>query len=182
MERNLVQFPSPAGIERGIPASSVLWLIHKALELNIKRVICTHLWTPSEQPFINCSRYFRAPHWKSMGLPEIHQRTQNAIITLLWRRNDVATSFWRHNDVIIASCVRWARVTWQVWRFALCCVLLWLGTCTYHVLRVTTPVMTISWHGNNFLITGPLWGESTGQRWIPLTRSQYVELWRSLLC
>ena len=65
------------------------------------------LWKPSEQPFINCSRYFRAPHWKSMGLPEIHQRTQNAIITLLWRRNDVPTSFWRHNDVIIASCVHW---------------------------------------------------------------------------
>ena len=31
----------------------------------------------------------------------------NAIITWLWRQNDVATSFRRHTDVIIASCVRW---------------------------------------------------------------------------
>ena len=35
------------------------------------------------------------------------QRTQSAIITSLWCRNDVATSFWRHNDVIIASFARW---------------------------------------------------------------------------
>ena len=35
------------------------------------------------------------------------QRTRNAKITSLWRRNDVATSFWRHHDVIIASCARW---------------------------------------------------------------------------
>ena len=36
------------------------------------------------------------------------QRVLDAIITSLWRRNDVATSFRRHNDVIFASCVRWA--------------------------------------------------------------------------
>ena len=36
------------------------------------------------------------------------QRVLDAIITSLWRRNDVATSFPRHNDVIFASCVRWA--------------------------------------------------------------------------
>ena len=38
------------------------------------------------------------------------QRTHDAIITSLWRRNDVATSFWRHNDVIIASCARWESI------------------------------------------------------------------------
>ena len=32
------------------------------------------------------------------------QRTHDAIITSLWRRNDVAMSFWRHNHVIIESC------------------------------------------------------------------------------
>ena len=37
------------------------------------------------------------------------QRPYNAIITSLWRQNDVATSFWHHNDVIFASCVRWDR-------------------------------------------------------------------------
>ena len=30
--------------------------------------------------------------------------------------------------------------------------------------------MMISSHGNIFRVTGPLWGESTGHRWIPLTR------------
>ena len=28
-------------------------------------------------------------------------------------------------------------------------------------------------YGNTFLITGPLWGESTGHRWIPLTKDQW---------
>ena len=38
------------------------------------------------------------------------QRTQDVIITSLWRQNDVATSFWRDNDVVIASCARWGWV------------------------------------------------------------------------
>ena len=33
--------------------------------------------------------------------------------------------------------------------------------------------MMIAWHGNIFCITGPLWGESTGHRWIPLTKGQW---------
>ena len=35
--------------------------------------------------------------------------------------------------------------------------------------------MMTSWNGNAFRVTGPLWGESTGARWIPLTKDQ----WRS---
>ena len=34
-------------------------------------------------------------------------RAHDAIITSLWRQNDVVTSFRRHNDVIITSCARW---------------------------------------------------------------------------
>ena len=30
---------------------------------------------------------------------------------------------------------------------------------------------------NNFRVTGPLWGESTGHRWIPLTKASDTELW-----
>ena len=41
--------------------------------------------------------------------------------------------------------------------------------------------MMTSSHGRAFLITGPLWGESTGHRWIPLTKDQWcgslVFLW-----
>ena len=32
--------------------------------------------------------------------------------------------------------------------------------------------MMTSWNGNVFRVTGLLWGESTGHRWIPLTKDQ----------
>ena len=32
-------------------------------------------------------------------------------------------------------------------------------------------------NGNIFYLTGPLWGESTGHRWIPLTKTSDAELW-----
>ena len=49
---------------------------------------------------------------RCMIIPRQHyrKRAHDAIITSLWRQNDVATSFRRHNDVIIASCVRWGAV------------------------------------------------------------------------
>ena len=37
--------------------------------------------------------------------------------------------------------------------------------------------MMTSSNGNIFRITGPLWGESTGHRWIPLTKASDAELW-----
>ena len=37
--------------------------------------------------------------------------------------------------------------------------------------RITSPLcMMTSSNGNIFRVTGPLWGEFTGHRWIPLTR------------
>ena len=33
--------------------------------------------------------------------------------------------------------------------------------------------MLTSWHGNASCITGPLWGESTGHHWIPLTTNHW---------
>ena len=35
-------------------------------------------------------------------------------------------------------------------------------------------------NGNIFRVTGLLWGESTGHRWIPLTTASDAELWRYL--
>ena len=35
----------------------------------------------------------------------------------------------------------------------------------------------ISSNGNIFRVTGPSWGESTGDRWIPLTKDSDAELW-----
>ena len=39
-------------------------------------------------------------------------------------------------------------------------------------------VMMTSSNGNIFRITSPLWGEFTGHRWISLTKTSDVELWR----
>ena len=38
-------------------------------------------------------------------------------------------------------------------------------------------VMMTSSHGNNFRVTGPLWGESTVNRWLPLKKASDAELW-----
>ena len=37
--------------------------------------------------------------------------------------------------------------------------------------------MITSSNGNIFHATGPLWRESTGHRWIPLTKGSDAELW-----
>ena len=37
--------------------------------------------------------------------------------------------------------------------------------------------MMTSSNGNIFRATVPLWGEFTGDRWIPLTKARYVKLW-----
>ena len=37
--------------------------------------------------------------------------------------------------------------------------------------------MMTSSNGNIFRVTGPLWGESTGHRWIPFTKASDIELW-----
>ena len=38
-------------------------------------------------------------------------------------------------------------------------------------------LMMTSSNGNIFRVTGPLWGEFTGHRWIPLTKASDAELW-----
>ena len=38
-------------------------------------------------------------------------------------------------------------------------------------------IMMTLWYGKVFCITGPLWGESTGDRWIPLKGASNAELW-----
>ena len=40
--------------------------------------------------------------------------------------------------------------------------------------------MMTSSNGNILSVTGPLWGESIGHWWIPLTKANDAELWRFL--
>ena len=37
-------------------------------------------------------------------------------------------------------------------------------------------------HGSTFCITDPLWGESTGEWWIPFSKTNTIRLWCFLLC
>ena len=59
----------------------------------------------------------------------------------------------------------------------------------FHNLRSVTEMhhgwdeyMMTSSNGNIFRVTGPLWGESTGHWWIPLTKANDAELWCSFIC
>ena len=38
-------------------------------------------------------------------------------------------------------------------------------------------IMMTSSNGNMFRVTGPLWGDSTGHRWTPVTKANDAELW-----
>ena len=49
------------------------------------------------------------------------------------------------------------------------------------MMRNLANVMTLS-HRNIFRITGPLWGESIGHRWIPLTKTKLRGALFSLIC
>ena len=40
--------------------------------------------------------------------------------------------------------------------------------------------MMTSSNGSIFRVIGPLWGESTGHRWIPLTKASDADLWSFL--
>ena len=47
----------------------------------------------------------------------------------------------------------------------------------YGYMYYTNPNTMTSSNGNIFRVTGPLWGEFTGHRWIPLTKASDAELW-----
>ena len=49
-------------------------------------------------------------------------------------------------------------------------------TLSFKSIRVT-PIMITSSNGNIFRVTGPLWEEFTGHRWIPLIKASDAELW-----
>ena len=38
-------------------------------------------------------------------------------------------------------------------------------------------IIMTSWNGDIFSVTDPLWGESNGHRWIPLTKASDAEIW-----
>ena len=51
------------------------------------------------------------------------------------------------------------------------------GRCILTCFSHSHSFMMTSSNGNMFLVTGPLWAESTGHRWIPLIKTRDAELW-----
>ena len=52
------------------------------------------------------------------------------------------------------------------------------STCRWFVLMMRCQLrMMTSSNGNIFRVTGPLWGESTGHRFIPITKASRAEFW-----
>ena len=59
-------------------------------------------------------------------------------------------------------------------------ILLWYHTYTillYRVYIILCMLMMTSSNGNIFRVTGHLWGEFIGPRWIPRTKASDAELW-----
>ena len=50
-------------------------------------------------------------------------------------------------------------------------------TCIQHTQLIANIIIMTSSNGNIFRVTGPLQGESTGDRWIPLTKACNASLW-----
>ena len=84
----------------------------------------------------------------------------DALLACTFRR------LWHPSHVLLWSgpLSDWARVGGSKRRAKRAC---WQGE---HRKRRPPHSMMTSWHGNSFHITVPLWGESTGDRWIPLTK------------
>ena len=68
---------------------------------------------------------------------------------------------------------RWIPLTKVQWRGALMFSLI----CAWPVPGLLGSPMVTSSNGNIFRVTGPLWGESAGHRWIPFTKASDAELW-----
>ena len=46
-----------------------------------------------------------------------------------------------------------------------------------YILDISSDIMMTTSNGNIFRVTGPLWGESTCDRWFPITKASDAELW-----
>ena len=67
-------------------------------------------------------------------------------------------------NLLVPSDATWFHKTWST--LVDCQNTRWLDS-----QWLTLPMMTSS-NGNGFHVTGPLWGESSGRQWVPLTTGQ----------
>ena len=87
------------------------------------------------------------------------QRTHDAIITSLFRRDDVATSFWHNNDVVIALCAHWVTVSIELSQHLLLCCPRW---CCSAVVPCCVSNVRMSCQNTRLPMA------VLGKRWLPL--------------
>ena len=66
------------------------------------------------------------------------------------------------------------RLTYSCWQAC-------INVYTKYDNSINPAIMMTSSNGNIFRVTGPLWRETTGDRWIPFTKASDAELWCFLL-
>ena len=74
------------------------------------------------------------------------------------------------------KCKVWCTVPEKNSTYAQPCLFCCYGRTCHTVVKCITRMMTLS-NGNIFRVTGPLWGEFTGNRWFPLTGASDAKCW-----
>ena len=107
------------------------------------------------------------------------QHTGNCVLKVLF----VLTTKKRESSILLALCGgghRWIPLT----QGASDAENLFMSYYYLHRVRVFTTIrldansfMMTSSNGHIFRVSGPLWGEFAGHRWIPLTKASDAELW-----
>ena len=83
-------------------------------------------------------------------------------IQLNWNQN-IKPFFWKTQlEILFAKCPAQCIDPSTLWKMVI--------SCKQHLQMHFIDMMT-SWNGNIFRVTGPLCGEFTGDRWIPLTEA-----------
>ena len=88
-------------------------------------------------------------------------------------------SMWKERLVLSATIIQLNR-TWKEIPWVPICITMilffksrFLGSLESYLVKQFMMIL----NGNVFRITGPLWEESTGHRWIPLTKASDAKLW-----
>ena len=110
----------------------------------------------------------------SAGYKCFHHRLRNSIVRrfgFCYHKLHAMPPLWPNCCTLGCSlCIDWKVECWRNGQYTS----FWIPGCFWYSARYV--VMMVSWNGNIFRVTGPLCGEFTGHRWIPLTKASDAEL------
>ena len=81
-----------------------------------------------------------------------------------------------HSNRVMATSIDFKMASSILWLINFCRLIFRPSSCIGSKNSNIISMMTSS-NGNISCITGPLWWQSTGHRWIPLTKAKNLELW-----